>query len=137
MTPPDRIALLNQLFARLSTSLPVYASQVRLWVGPGQEQAAEMLARLAADDQRLARRLAEAIRHAGGRPTAGSFPPEYTALHDVAAGFVVGRALSARKSDLAAARCVASQLGDQWPEHALVQEIISTLEGHVEMLQKL
>lgn len=135
MTPPDRIALLNPLFGRLCTSLPVYASQVRLWVGRGDDQAAAMLCRLAADDQRLAQRLAGAIRRAGGRPAPGTFPPEYTSLHDVSAGFVLKRAVSARQSDLAAARCLAAQMGDTAEDRPLVEEIIRTWEDHVQDLK--
>jgi len=135
MTPPDRIAVLNQLFRRLSTSLPVYASQVRLWIGPGEEEAAEMLQRLAADDQHLAQRLAEVIRRAGGRPAPGVFPPEYTALHDISARYVLGRVFSARQSDLAAVRCLTSQLGDAAPERTLLDEIIRTLEAHLQNIE--
>lgn len=137
MTPPDRIALLNQLFGRLCTSLPVYVSQVRLWVGPGEDQAAAMLCRLAADDQRLAYRLAGAIRRAGGRPAPGTFPPAYTSLHDVSAGFVLRRALAARQSDLAAVRCLAAQMGDAADERPLVDEIMRTWEDHVEGMKTL
>lgn len=137
MTPPDRIAILNQLFRRLSASLPVYGSQVQLWVGPGEEQAAETISRMAADDQRLAHRLAEAIRRAGGRPIPGTFPPEYTSLHDVSARYVLGQTLPARKRDLAEVRCWALQLGDAVPEWPLVHEILATLEAHVRTLETL
>lgn len=135
MTPPDRIAVLNQLFRRLSASLPVYASQVGLWVGPGEEPAAETLRRLAADDQRFARRLAEVIRQAGGRPEPAPFPPEFTALHDVSARYVLRRAFSARQSDLAAVRCLASRLGDALPERRFVEEIARTLEAHLRSIE--
>ncbi len=135
MTPPDRIAILNQLLRRLSASLPVYASQVPLWIGPGDEPAAETLYRIAADDQQLAHRLAEAVRRAGGRPAPASFPAEYTGLHDVSVRYVLKRALAARQSDLAAARCWASQLGDAAFERPLLEDLLSTLEGHVRTLQ--
>ncbi len=135
MNGRNRIDALNRLLRALNRSLPVYLSGVRIWIGRGQEAARETLARIAADDCRHARRLAEAIRQEEGRPDPGTFPTGFTSLHDVSARFLLERTLEARRRDLATAECCAAALDDPCPARAVVEEVVADLRRHVETLE--
>lgn len=89
ITGADTVGLLNRLFRIVHRSLPVYLAQARPWPGPSGQKAQELLARMAADHQALAVRLAAAIRQEGGVVDFGRFPLEFTSMNDVTIDFIL------------------------------------------------
>lgn len=89
LTGTDTVSLLNRLFRIVHRSLPVYLAQARPWPGRDGQKAQELLARMAADHQALATRLAAAIRREGGAVDFGRFPLEFTSMNDLTVDFIL------------------------------------------------
>ena len=63
--------ILNRLLAVINRSLPMYLAEAAPWTHPGDEQAAQTLERIVADQRRDVSRLAELIIARAGRCSTG------------------------------------------------------------------
>ena len=63
-----------------------------------------------ADQQRYARRVAEAITRRGGRPNPGHFPVEFTAKNDLALDFLFREVVAHQEHDVAMIERCAAEL---------------------------
>jgi hypothetical protein len=134
---PAATAVLNRLLRILSRSLPMYLRDAKPWTTEQEQPIQAALARLAADQQALAGRVARAILAHGGQPAPGPFPAAFASVNDVDLAFLLQRVIDLGHRDLAALeRCVADL--DRWPElRALAEEILGNAQGHLDILQDL
>jgi hypothetical protein len=132
----ESIPTLNRLLALLCRSLPAYLADARPWTATGCGAIRGAIQQLAADQQRYARRVAEAITRLGGRPEAGRFPAAFAAKNDLALDFLVQEVLDCQERDVALlARC-AAELEGAPALHALAEEILGNAKGHLDVLRE-
>ena len=111
----ETIPVLNRLLALLCRSLPAYLADARPWTRIGRQEIQTLLDRLAADQQRYARRVAEAITRRRRRPNPGHFPAEFTAKNDLALDFLFREVVAHQEHDVAMIERCAAELGDRTP----------------------
>ena len=130
----ETIPLLNRLLALLCRSLPAYLADARPWTGIGKPEIQTLLDRLVADQQRYARRVAEAITQRGERPNPGHFPTEFTAKNDLALDFLFREVVAHQEHDVAMIERCAAELETAPALHALAEEILGNARGHFDVL---
>ena len=130
----ETIPVLNKLLGILCRSLPAYLADARPWSRIGRHEMQTLLDRLAADQQRYARRVADAISHRGGQPNPGHFPPEFTAKNDLALDFLFREVLVHQEHDVAMIERCAAELETAPALHALAEEILGNARGHFDIL---
>ncbi|MGQ9576426.1 MAG: hypothetical protein ACUVUC_14025 [Thermoguttaceae bacterium] len=135
MDPSAVIDALNRLFQVHYRSLPVYLHQARPWSPRGQDAALEVLATVAADQQRTAQQIAEAILREGGRVEPGQFPVRFAALHDLAADFLLCRAAELHQRDMEAIQQCAAELRRLPALRPLAEQVLQQARRHQEMLE--
>ncbi len=134
MTQNDVIDVLNRLFQVHYRALAVYVQQTRPWTPPGGEKAVEVLAAVAAEQQRSARRIAEAIQEERGRLDPGQFPVAFTSIHDVSVEFLLQRAAELQGHDVRTIEGCAAELDGVPRLRPLAQETLRQARRHLEML---
>ena len=130
----EAIPVLNKLLALLCRSLPAYLADARPWTRIGRQEIQTLLDRLVADQQRYARRVAEAISRRGARPNPGRFPAEFTAKNDLALDFLFREVVAHLEHDVAMIERCAAELDTAPALHALAEEILGNARGHFEVL---
>jgi hypothetical protein len=130
----ETIPVLNRLLAILCRSLPAYLADARPWTRIGRHEIQTLLDRLAADQQKYARRVANAISQRGARPDAGRFPAEFTAKNDLALDFLFREVVAHQEHDVAMIERCAAELETAPPLHALAEEILGNARGHLDIL---
>lgn len=137
MNRPDVTAVLNRLLRMLCRSLPIYLQGTQPWTRRGAEKGLQVLAQIAADQQALAQRVAEAVHQQDGHTDTGQFPIQWTAIHDLDLEFLIRKAIEYQRRDVAeTARCV-DELAGTPPLESLAEEILATARRHLEMLEEL
>lgn len=138
MKPSSAVVdVLNELLQVLHRSLPVYLRTARPWNPSDNDRAAAALGRMAADFERYVERLAELVGDHGGTVETGQFPVEFTAANDLEATFLVRRVIELEKRDLASVRHCVVDLARFPTPHALAEEILGNVQGHIEVLEEL
>jgi hypothetical protein len=133
----EAIPTLNRLFAVLCRSLPAYLASAEPWARSDRPRARAALDHLMADQQMYAQRVAEAIIEHGGRPNPGPFPPEFAAKNDLSIEFLLPEVIEYQEQDaLAIERCAVALEGDP-ALHALAEEILGNIKGHLDLLKEL
>ena len=130
----ETIPVLNKLLGLLCRSLPAYLADARPWTRIGRPEIQTPLDRLVADQQRYARRVAEAITQRGGRPNPGHFPAEFTAKNDLALDFLFREVIAHQEHDVAMIERCAAELETAPALHALAEEILGNARGHLDIL---
>lgn len=134
---PGATAVLNRLLRVLSRSLPMYLREAKPWTTEEEQPIQAALGRLAADQQALAGRVAQAILARGGQPEPGPFPTAFASDNDLDLAFILQRVIELGNRDLAVLeRCVAD-LGDVPGLRTLAEEILGNAQGHLDILQDL
>ena len=133
----EAIPALNRLLGLLCRSLPAYLADAKPWTGFGRGQVQAALDRLVADQQRYARRVAEAITQLGGRPDPGRFPAAFAAKNDLALDFLLQEVLDCQEQDVALIAHYAAQLEGMPALHALAEEILGNAKGHLDVLKEM
>ena len=136
MTTSKPISVLNRLLKVLCHSLPAYLGDADPWAQSGDQQLRAALAQFVADLQRYARRLAEAIVEQGGQPDPGGFPMAFTAKNDLALEFLVREVIDRQQEALSAIKDCAAEFEDIAPLHALAEEILGNVRGHLDILKE-
>ena len=111
----EAIPVLNKLLTLLCRSLPAYLADARPWTRIGRHEIQTLLDRLVADQQRYARRLAEAIGQRGARPNTGHFPVEFTAKNDLALDFLFREVVAHQEHNVAVIERCAAELEPRPP----------------------
>lgn len=131
----EAIATLNQLLGVLCRSLPVYLSDARPWSRLGSWKTQTALDRLVADLRMYAGRLTEEIDSLGGQPETFVFPADFTGKNDLAIKFLVGEIVDYLKRDADVIERIAARLETVPALHALAEEILGNVKGHVDVLK--
>ncbi len=131
----EAISTLNQLLGVLCRSLPAYLADARPWSRLGSWKAQTAIDRLVADLRMYVRRVAEQIDSLGGCPDSGRFPTEFTAKNDLAVQFLVGEIIDYLDRDAATIERIATRLENIPAAHALAEEILGNVKGHVDVLK--
>ncbi|MBU4272807.1 MAG: hypothetical protein KKE86_00630 [Planctomycetes bacterium] len=133
----EAISTLNQLLGVLCRSLPAYLSDARPWSRLGSWKTQTSIDRLVADLRMYARRVAEEIDSLGGCPDSCVFPAEFTAKNDLAVQFLLGEIIDYLDRDAASIERIAARLENIPAAHALAEEILGNVKGHVDVLKKI
>jgi bacterioferritin (cytochrome b1) len=133
----EAIPALDRLLGLLCRSLPAYLADAKPWTGAGRDQVEAAVERLAADQQRYARRVAEAIAQLGGQPDPGRFPVAFAAKNDLSLDFLLQEVLDCQKQDVALIALYAAQLERMPALHALAEEILGNAKGHLDVLKEM
>jgi hypothetical protein len=128
---------LNRLLATLYRSLPQYLHEADPWTRYGQQQAAERLAQIIADQQRDCGRLAELILDRGGQLETGEFPMEFTDLHFLSLDFLLKELVRHQRQDIARIQRCVDQLKHDSQARELGEEILGSERAHLETLEEL
>jgi hypothetical protein len=133
----EAIPALNRLLQVLSCSLPAYLADARPWAAAGSQAVQTALDHLVADQQRYARRVADAITAEGVRPDPGRFPMAFMAKNDLSLKFLLQEVIDSQQRDVVAIERCAAQLEDVAPLHSLAEEILGNARGHFDILKEL
>jgi hypothetical protein len=135
MGEAETIAVLLRLLRLLLRSLANYLRDARPWYLAEHQGAWDAVPRLAADQQRYARRVAQALLALGTRPEPGPFPLRFTAVHDLSLAYLLEALVAEQRQAVAEiAQCVAA-LAAILPLRELAEEILGNAQGHLEILE--
>jgi len=137
MNAQQEIGLLNRLMAVLGSSLPTYLDNTAAWADRGAEDARALLARIASDQQQLARRLTAAIRESGGLAQPGRFPIEFTATNDLSARYLSKKAALLQARDIEIIQQVVDEAAESPRLQALAQDVLTFAKQHLSDLEAL
>jgi hypothetical protein len=136
MRKVDSLQVLNRLLAITNRSLPMYLTDSRPWMAPGEEQAAVLLADIVSDQQDFVRRIGEMIEARGGVPDVGEFPMEYTDLHDLSIDYLMREAVRYQTLHIGRIERLIALL-DRDPEASeLARELLGAERAHLEALMQ-
>lgn len=131
----DCLEALERLLQILTGSLTCYLADARPWGSRRQVVLREKIEAMAQDQGLYAGRLARMIYQRGGRPESGAFPSQFTDVHDLSVGYLLGRLIDAHRADIAEVEACLDALAGDPAALALGQEILGNLRGHLENLQ--
>ena len=137
MNPQQEIGLLNRLMAVLGSSLPAYLDNTATWADRGAEDARALLAKIASDQQQLARRLTAAIRESGGLAQPGRFPIEFTATNDLSAHYLSKKTALLQARDIEIIQQVVDEAAESPRLRALAQDVLTLAKQHLSDLEAL
>ncbi len=137
MTQQGTIDILNRLIHIESRSLPAYLGEAAVFVEPGDERAAEVLANIQANQRGLVQQLADAVRSRRGRVETGSFPMTFTDLNFVSLGHMLPELLRYQRRDVAMIESCAQALVREPEARALAEEVLGSERAHLEQLEEL
>jgi hypothetical protein len=133
----EAIPVLNRLLALLCRSLPAYLADAEPWARADRRSIRAAIDRLTADQQLYAARLADAIVQRGGRPNPGPFPAEFAAKNDLSLEFLLQEIVAYQEHDALSIQQCAAQLEGDPALHALAEEILGNIKGHLDVLREL
>ncbi len=133
----ETISTLNQLLGVLCRSLPAYLSDARPWSRLGSWKVQTAIDRLVGDLRMYVRRVAGQIDALGGRPDSCVFPTEFTSKNDLAVEYLLGEIIDYLDCDAAAIERLTARLETDPPAHALAEEILGNVKGHLDVLKGL
>jgi hypothetical protein len=136
MKPSDAIPILNQLLQIVSRSLSMYLADAKPWARPERQRLQAAVDRLVADQRLFAGRVAQAIVERGGRPDWGTFPSGFAAKHDLSLDFLARELVSGLSANVTQFEGCVTQLSQIPPLHALAEEILGNVRGHLDVLSE-
>ena len=138
MNSQQEIDLLNRLMGVLGSSLPAYLHNTAPWADRSDENGRTLLARIASDQQQLARRITAAIRDLGGLAKPGRFPIEFTATNDLSADYLVKKTALLYSRDVETVQEVVDKLTESPPQlRALAEDVLALAKQHLADLEAL
>ena len=131
------IEALNRLLVIHRRSFPMYITEARPWVGPGEERAVEVLQHIEADQSAMTGRIAATIQAAGGTPDLGQFPIEFTDAHDLALDYLLRASVTHQQADIRSIEACIDQLSLSPASRAVAEEALGQAKGHLQSLTEL
>ena len=113
------------------------ANSTRAWFSQDDTVARETLDAIAADQQATVARLSQMVMDQSQAVTMGSFPMEFTSLHDLSLDYLVGRAIEWQRRDQSLIEAAAAELDADTDEKALAEKAVGAAKGHLESLTEL
>ncbi len=137
LTRPSATAVLNRLLRILCRSLAMYLRDARPWSDAAEQPAQEALDNLVADQERLARRIAQAILDHGGQPDPGPFPLAFACMNDASLDYLLQRVIEHLRRDLPAMEDCVAGLADAPELQVLAEESLGNAQAHLDILEGL
>lgn len=137
MQATEAIPTLNRLMTVLCRSLPAYLVDAKPWTRTVAGEPFTAIARLAADQHRYARHLANALSELGKQPSYGRFPAAFAAKNDLALDFLLKDVVACQQEDVKTIEGYAVELEGIPALHALAEEILGNAKGHLDILRGL
>ncbi|MCE5269089.1 MAG: hypothetical protein LLG00_14535 [Planctomycetaceae bacterium] len=131
----EAVPSLNRILGLLCHSLPAYLSEAKPWRGFSYGEVDAVIERLAADQHRYARRVAEAITRLGGQPNPGHFRAAFAAKNDLSMDYLLHDVLECQEQDIASITRYAAEVDGVPALHALIEEILGNAKGYRDVLK--
>jgi ferritin-like metal-binding protein YciE len=128
---------LNRLYLIENRSLAMYMVDACPWSHAGDEQAAQVISHIVADQKVMAQRLADLIDARDGRVHNGSFPMQFTDLNMVSLEYLVGELARLLRQDIESIRTSVEKLAGDREAQELAEEILGSEQAHLEALEDL
>jgi hypothetical protein len=132
----EAVSALNRLLNILCRSLSAYLADAKPWARSDHRPLEAAFHRLLSDQQLYAQRLVEEISKRGGRPDSGGFPAEFSAKNDLSLNFLLQNVIECQLQDLVSIEHCASDLENEPALHALAEEILGNVKGHLDILKE-
>ena len=137
MPQPDSIPVLNWLMAVLCRSLPQYLTDARPYTVPGNDDAVETLAQIAADQTTMSERVSDLILESERRVDLGGFPIQFSSLHDLGLDYLVEKAIECQRRDIRTIEACIDDLRFVPAARSLAEETLGMAKGHLESLEEI
>lgn len=137
MNSAKPIDILSRLFYLQSSSLTRYVVQASPYVAPGDHPLFERLQAVAAEQQRMAGRLAETVLARGGRLPRVVFPMRYTSVHDLELRHLIAQILQEQRAVVDEVEAAATAFTEDAELQRLASEIRSVETAHLTLLEDL
>jgi hypothetical protein len=112
------LSVLNRLFSLHASALPGYVVQASPYVASGDEHLLALVHSIAAQKEKVALRIADAILALNGRLLRTTYPKHYTGLNNLELRFLLARIRDEQRSDLRKVEAAARLLtGDPDVQH--------------------
>lgn len=134
MKPAETNDVLNRLYVLHNRSLPRYLHYARPYSLRGDEQAAETLNHIVADQDRMVDRIGAMIIDNDGEVTPGEFPMLFTGWHDLSYAFLNQKMIEYQRRAIKVIDECSGQLNLAPMAKALAEEARGMAEGHLENL---
>lgn len=128
---------LNRLIAIHARSLPVYVADAAPWGTSQDMHAQDVIDMIAADQLLTVDRLADEVMSQGGAVKQGAFPMEFTGLHDLSIGYLIGEMTRLQANDVVEIDRLVGMLDEDAAARPLAEEALGAAKGHLESLSEL
>lgn len=129
-------AVLNQVLATQTHSLPRYLQYAAPWFHDGDERAIAALKLVATDQERLAERIAEYLLSHYGRVDSGKFPMEFTSTHDLSLDYLLHYFIEGQRKEIRILDACVQTLAADADAQALAKEVLGAAKGHLESIEE-
>jgi hypothetical protein len=137
MSEPSTAVLLNHLLAIITRSFPQYLQFSRPYVPPGRSDLVEAVHSIVVDQNGLADRISQMLIDSHSPLRSGEFPMEFTDLHDLEIGFLIGLAFDYQRQDIKKIEELVEQAQMAPAVKSLTEEALGLTKGHLDSLQEM
>jgi hypothetical protein len=135
--PAKQIDILGRLFYLQSCSLTRYVVNASPYVAPDDDHLFERLQAVAAEQERMAGRLAETVLARRGRLPRVVFPMRYTSVHDLELRHLIGQIVQEQKAVVKEIEAAVTAFADDAELQRLAFEMRSVETAHLTLLEEL
>jgi len=137
MADQQTIDVLNRLLAVHCYSLSTFWSIAHPWSDDRGDEVAEALQHVVADEAETQQRLVAMIRDFRGRTQTGTFPMEFTSLHDLSSDYLLGELIRRQRINIdVITQCVADLATAPLAKSA-AEEALGAAQAHLETFEQL
>jgi hypothetical protein len=133
----DSTELLNQLLWLHFRSLPAYLIDAMPYVAQGDEPLERVLREIATEQAAMGNRLADAMVERGNLPEFGTFPMEFTGLHDLSVEYLLSEVVRRQARLSADVLSIASRIGSGSYARDLVLAAADQAQKHLQRVRSL
>lgn len=134
MISPDAISTLNRLHFLMLRSFAAYSVTVRPVTFRGPEEMRDLLAKIAEEQQSLARQIAASIHEQHADIESGQYPIEFTSWNDVALPRILERTIELLKKVIEEAETIAARDSGA-PVFHFAKEVQNLTQQQVDLLE--
>jgi hypothetical protein len=131
------IDLLRRLFYLQSCSLTRYVVNASPYVAPDDDHWFESLQAIAAEQERMAGRLAETVLARRGRLPRVVFPMRYTSVHDLELRYLIGQIVQEHRAVIREIEAAVTAFADDAELQRLASEMFRVETAHLALLEEL
>jgi hypothetical protein len=131
------IDILGRLFYLQSSSLTRYVVHASPYVAPGDDHLFERLQAVAAEQERMAGRLAETVWARRGRLPRVSFPMRFTSVHDLELRHLITQIVQEQRAVVKEIEAAVTAFADDAESQRLASEMRGVETAHLTVLEEL